>query len=156
MQQLKKTMAITKESYQQHLEAITHHQQMFLSKYKFDCSIVVVDPKNWDSYAPFLISSLGLTGESDKNMVMGMRYTDSDQWNTYDFMIEYDFGGTYTESYIKLFFRKEDRKYHICFFRVKSEHTLKWRQEYFINDSLLKASLEYKTCSEAYNHLRGL
>lgn len=162
MQQLLNTLTITKSAHERHVSNLTREQKLIVSHFKFDCSFVVVDSKNWVSYAPFLITSLGLTGEADKNKVMGMKFTDSDQWDTFDFMVEYDMGGTYTESFIKLFFLKEKftRKYHLCFFRVKSEHTVKgsmrWCQEYFMDDGLLKASLEYRTTSEAIKQLSVL
>lgn len=85
-----------------HSQVLLKHEKLTRSHFKFDRSFTTVDPREWNSYTPFLISSLGLTSEEDKKTITGLKITDSAQWSTCDFIIDYSDGEkTYTESYIQ-------------------------------------------------------
>lgn len=90
-------------------------------KFIYDSSSIVIDPKNWNSYAEFLVKILDLTSEKDQNKILKMEFTD--ELNSLEFLIK---NQAYKTSFIKLFFIFDinTQKNCIYYYRSRTQHTL--------------------------------
>ena len=118
---------------------------------KIDNSLIIVDISKFDSYIPFLISSLGLTSEDDINKIKELKTINNNEWLNYTFLIEYDNECIYTESFIKLFVLAGSGKFYIYFFRLRAEHNSASLRTW--KSSNLYSLLEHKINEEAINKL---
>ncbi len=136
-----------------HIPVFSHRQ--------FDHSFIIIRSNNWESYIPFLISSLNITSVEDIAKINGIKDVASDiEWIVYDFLIDYDNNNSftsgvkqndsartiYTDSFIKLsfLFSKEDQQYLISFVRMrKSYASAEDRIRNQSHDLDLQSSLEF-------------
>ena len=118
---------------------------------KIDNSLIIVDISKFDSYIPFLISSLGLTSSEDINKINELKTINKNEWLTYTFLVEYDNECIYTESFIKLFVLIDPEKINIYFFRLRAEHNSASLRTW--KNCCLDSLLENKVNEEAINKL---
>ena len=109
---------------------------------------------DWDGYAPFLVKSLGIVNEEEKNKVFGLKYVDRELYSSSDFLINYAEGETFIHKYIKLFLFQDldEKKFHLCYFTAKCEHTLsdhhRWKS---MDHETLKYAIDFEISQVAYD-----
>lgn len=148
---LKSSLETNKTHYETHKNFLKE-QDLKKSKFTHTHSLSVVN--NWEQYAPFLVKTLGIENEEEKNKVLSMQFVEFDLWGSSDFLVKYEVGETYIHKYIKLFLFRDDANFHVCYFTAKSEQSLNERSIWdplCVDHETLKYAIDFEISQVACN-----